>query len=244
MLKARFALADQSKTSILFLAGKKTEELKSTIQSLGTGNFSEEKKMYTEDQQHTEASKKIEYILIIQKPSLPTINLQWNAWKTTQQTFSFDSAFLPFWWHCSDALVKNGVSPLPFAQRVHVLLRLLLITVAGSISCPCHSFFNCRISPWALYSPRLFSYETTRSRNHDNWGQNWRSFCWTTRWSLALSYWMESSPGELSFSGSGKRGCTALQCHYLANHTNRPCPIPVRKAEMSSFPLSSVPFLF
>lgn len=43
MLKARFALADQSKASILFLAGKKTEELKSTTQSLGTGNFSEEK---------------------------------------------------------------------------------------------------------------------------------------------------------------------------------------------------------
>lgn len=43
MLKARFALADKSKTSTLFSAGKKTEELKSTIHSLGTGNFSEEK---------------------------------------------------------------------------------------------------------------------------------------------------------------------------------------------------------
>jgi len=40
-LKDSFALADQSKTSILFPAGKKTE-LESTTHSVGTGNFSEE----------------------------------------------------------------------------------------------------------------------------------------------------------------------------------------------------------
>lgn len=114
--------------------------------------------------------------------------------------------------------VKNGVSPLPFAQTVLTLLRLLIITVAGSISCPCCSFFNCRISSWALYSPNLFSYETTRSRNHDNWGQNWPSFSWTTRWSLALSYWMESSPVNWVFQGltelctntAWRMGCTVL----------------------------------
>lgn len=47
----------------------------------------EKKKMYTEDQQHSEArkKKKIEYIPVILKPSLLAINLLQRAWKTIQQ---------------------------------------------------------------------------------------------------------------------------------------------------------------
>lgn len=151
-------------------------------------------------------AKKNQYIPIIQKPSLLTINLQWNAWKTTLQTFSLASAFPPSdvsapasTGHCSDTLSEKWcLSPI-------IGPASMCFTRTSPHHCICvyiMFIFNCGISSWALYSSLLFSYKTTRSRNHSNWSQNCPSFCWITRWSLALSYWMESSPAELSFSES------------------------------------------
>lgn len=94
-LKSRFALAAQSKTSIWFSVGKKTGELKSTILSLGMGNLSEEKKnVYRRSATYWGQQKTWTHLY---NSEAKTVNPQWNAWKSTQQTFSLDNAFASFW---------------------------------------------------------------------------------------------------------------------------------------------------
>lgn len=139
--------------------------------------------------------------------------------------------------HCSDALSEN------WCLFPTICPDSMCFTQTSPHRCSCVYmsmsamsmlfFFNCGISSWALYSPLLFSYKTTRSRNHSNWVQDSLRFCWTTRQSLALSYWMESSPRELRFlefdwavHTGWKEGmhCAPSNAITWGNLTSRPRP--------------------
>lgn len=147
MLKASFALAAQSKTNIWFSAGKKTGELKSTILSLGTGNISEEKKL-AHRRSATYWSQQKNWTHPYNSEA-KTVNPQWNTWKTTQQTVLLPPSEVSSSaraGHCSGALSGKRCLSAIICPDSLCVLRLLPISVAVPVSCPCCSFFNCGIS--------------------------------------------------------------------------------------------------
>lgn len=113
--------------------------------------------------------------------------------------------------HCSNTLGgKWSLSLIICPDSMCFIQTSLSINV---YNIPVLLYLSCEISSWALYSSLLFNYKTTRSRNHNNCGQNSPGSSRKIRW----PYWIKSPSAELSFSRltdlciqSERRGCTVL----------------------------------
>lgn len=119
--------------------------------------------------------------------------------------------------HCSDALSgKRCLSAIICPDSLR-FARTSLHLCSRICTMPTLFFFHCGISSWVLYSPLLFSYNTTRSRSRDNCGQNCPGCHWITSGLLLCLTGRKALPENCIFqnlselhSRAERRGYTTL----------------------------------